>query len=267
MTRRPRRCTNSWRRTLRSEWREESGRKKLIMIEFRWQHILNPPTPYRAPKGAVDPCGTELIAHRSKLMTWLSSRWDHITCPAVHEVRDFLLAGKVSTISIEDEGRSWVSIDVRVPSTELDRDCERIWLPAPMSPQEVKRRLKSERLPADDASIEFLSCFNGLQFAPPGHAGNFCTVSEKLTPIRKTYEWRELSSADQTKWKDGKVIAYGPNGDMLILSSKGRSAWLAHDSCRMHPLAETFSSMLEKFLRCLKAGIGFDAYTWNESLS
>ena len=104
---------------------------------------------------------------------------------------------------------------------------------------------------------EFFTHFHALRESPPGCAGSF------LPPNTwdRVAEDRHLASYRQSKeWQTAVSIYHALNGDYVLLSKTGKTAWAQMETQRIVPLKDDFEAFIQHYVAYRRFSWPFDSW-------
>ena len=134
------------------------------------------------------------------------------------------------------------------------------YLPAPLDPDEIRRRLEPAKLDANEALREFLHHFGGLA-EDTESAGHFVYSRPPWTLF--TDSWNdEIEGFDD--WKNALMLYHARNGCFVLVRSDGKVGWWVMQERLVATEAENFDEFVLKFNEHRKIAWPYDPYGASE---
>jgi hypothetical protein len=132
------------------------------------------------------------------------------------------------------------------------------WLSEPMAVPSVIAAFRAVKLKAPKSAIELFSRLGELRHSPPPLAGAFqLPAREAVFPTGLD----DLYSTDAIKkWRGATIVHTAPNGDRILLSRSGRTAWTQFETDQILPIG-TFDEMLNDYRQAAAHCGVFDSWS------
>jgi hypothetical protein len=183
----------------------------------------------------------------------VAERWSSIERPSLRALRETLIQFSVEAIVDYEEG----GMIRTFRATKEEVGCGDSWyLTAPLSRQELTRRLAASCLQANDSLREFLTYFAGLA-EDTTTAGSF-VYSNPPWPLF-TDSWDGTIDGFDA-WKDSLMLYHARNGCYVLVRTDGKVAWWMMQEHRVKLIAEDFDEFILQFNEHRKISWPFDPY-------
>ena len=183
----------------------------------------------------------------------LAERWSSIERPSLKALRDTLSKFEVRAIVDYEEGGL---IYAYRPGSKDEGIGDFFYLPAPLNPEEIQKRLEPSKLQGNDALREFLFYFGGLA-EDTATAGQF-VYSDPPWPLF-TDSWDgEIKGFEE--WENALMLYHARNGCFILVRPDGKVAWWVMQEGIVETEAEDFDDFILKFNEHRKISWPYDPY-------
>jgi hypothetical protein len=187
----------------------------------------------------------------------LRAEWRDLETPSV--IKLAALIGKSAPMQVEPTVRGDVLVlkhtrqqKVAAGSGLSPEDFEPeetfLFLSQPIALARVTAAFGALKLKPSKAAVELFVRLGGLVFELPTRKAVFPTKSDDL-----------YAAGDVKKWKGAAIIYTAPNGDRILLSRSGRTAWTQFETDRILPIG-TFDEMLNDYRKAATRFRFFDSW-------
>jgi hypothetical protein len=233
---------------------------------------MHPPEPDESmfPKDPVEyPLDSDVPAEvRSRLSPWiagfigltsaqanerLQERWSPIKRPSLQALRETL--SKFEVKAIVDHGDGGMIYAFR-PGSNEEEIGDIFFLPAPLEPDEIRRRLKPSGLDENEALRDFLHYFGGLA-EDTTTAGHF-VYGDPPWPLFTDSGDGEIEGFED--WKNALMLYHARNGCFILVRPDGKVAWWVMQEGKIATEAENFDEFVMKFNEHRKISWPYDPY-------
>lgn len=183
----------------------------------------------------------------------IAERWNSVKGASLRALRDTLVKFDVDAIADFEEGGM---IRAYRKTSEEPGIGDYWYLPGPLEPAEITRRLIPSGLEGNDDLRRFLIHFAGLA-EDIKVTGNF-VYSDDPWPLF-TQAWGDDIEGINA-WKGSLILFQARNGCSLLVRKGGEVAWWILQEGRIERMAKTFDQFVKAFNKHRKLSWPFDPY-------
>ena len=190
-----------------------------------------------------------LQADPAKAREIIRDRLESISDERLLPIRDRLLEFREFGVTFCAQENDNIAQYVGFGGTEWDP----FYLPTPVEKNLVVKALNLLGYSRIDGIQNFIEAYDGLRNLPPGCAGNFSPIAEWRVLKEHSFFVHIDDEKLDARWLDATPLYYGPNGDILLLTSKNELGWYCIETQNVKRRKGKFADFIEYYCSSAEA--------------